>query len=342
MDESTYIRRQQHLANIYAQLQTCEEFYLAAHELQALGISASPASVAEKGEVIFTPGFFRAYPYEVLAAYSLDEIHQNITYFPHVISPLRDVPNLDSQLRAHEHIVDPEARLEAARQSLILRLSEYWLEWNVVRRVHNHVDSQLVAFRLGLPDGFMLLHLGSLQRDYMENIISGSDPSPFSTGVNFMHWKIEDLLQDFDEQKNPHAIISVLTETDASAEPESLTLHEVHAIVTMMMIRTSHGPWARDTIQPLLVITYTGEGSVRITQASWHGETLVLQFSPLWDLQHSESAPVDLIVRHYLSQLEPVDPAAQRGPDFNALAELASGLTLGLTSRPSDEQMDMS
>lgn len=46
-----------------------------------------------------------------------------------------------------------------------------------------------------------------------------------------------------------------------------------------------------------------GEQHGRIIQASFDGENLLLQYSPLWSFEDDDTAPVELFIRYYISQL---------------------------------------
>ncbi|KAI2790246.1 hypothetical protein POX_d05753 [Penicillium oxalicum] len=342
MNNQAQSRRNEHLTWVYDQLQGCGEIYLEPAHLRTLQILALPTHVSDNGEVLFHPRFFKAHPARVLGEYPVNQSVMGPANPPRGVPPLCDPPSLEKELWNHVHIADDGDRIQAARDSLADRLSQYWHEWTCVQRVHGHIQSHILAPRFGRPEGSTLCELGALQPSLLQEVASSNDPPTASTCANNMNWQIEDLLEDSSRNTNPHTIMSVLTEVDAGAEPASLTLHEVLAAVTMMRIRTSHGPWTSNAIHPLLMISYTGDGCGRITQVSLHGETLILQYSPLWDFQHSDSAPVELFVRYYLSGLGSVSLMDYANPDADALTGLVSSLTLDTTAGGSSEKMDVS
>ncbi|KAJ5789583.1 uncharacterized protein N7518_006594 [Penicillium psychrosexuale] len=113
-----------------------------------------------------------------------------------------------------------------------------------------------------------------------------------------------DLLEDGDENfPMPHAIMENIAHVPANHADQCLTLHEVRAIVNMMLIRTSHRPFRKYPIHPLLVLSYMGEQHGRIIQVSFDGESLILQYSQLWSFEDDDTAPVELFLRYNISQL---------------------------------------
>ncbi|KOS41039.1 hypothetical protein ACN38_g8112 [Penicillium nordicum] len=130
-----------------------------------------------------------------------------------------------------------------------------------------------------------------------------NDP-PISEHAFGPYWRIQTLLDDSKENAPlPHAIIDTIAHVPANHADQSLTLHEVRAIVNVMLIRTSHRPFRGYSIHPLLVLSYMGEQHGRIIQASFDGENLILQYSPLWSFEDDDTAPVELFIRYYISQL---------------------------------------
>jgi hypothetical protein len=60
------------------------------------------------------------------------------------------------------------------------------------------------------------------------------------------------LLEDDNESSPvPHAILQIVSHVPANRADQSLTIHEVRAIVNTMLIRTSNGPFRSYPIHPV-------------------------------------------------------------------------------------------
>lgn len=78
-----------------------------------------------------------------------------------------------------------------------------------------------------------------------------NDP-PISEHAFGPYWRIQTLLDDSKENAPlPHAIIDTIAHVPANHADQSLTLHEVRAIVNVMLIRTSHRPFRGYSIHPV-------------------------------------------------------------------------------------------
>jgi hypothetical protein len=76
-------------------------------------------------------------------------------------------------------------------------------------------------------------------------------PQTYEHGFG-QHWRIESLLEDSDESSPiPHAIMETIAHVPANHADQSLTLHEIRAIVNMMLIRTSQRPFRKYAIHPV-------------------------------------------------------------------------------------------
>ncbi|KAJ5508535.1 hypothetical protein N7527_010678 [Penicillium freii] len=62
----------------------------------------------------------------------------------------------------------------------------------------------------------------------------------------------------------------------ANYADRSITLYEVKCLVGLMWSREAYGPFWRDEVQPLLLISYMGQKHGRITQATFDGERLTI------------------------------------------------------------------
>ncbi|KAJ5156401.1 hypothetical protein N7492_009204 [Penicillium capsulatum] len=105
--------------------------------------------------------------------------------------------------------------------------------------------------------------------------------------------------------------MATITHVPANFEPQNLTLHELRAIVHMLVIRTSHRPFRKYPVHPviiphrmLLLLSYMGQKHGRIIQASYgEEEDFILQYSQLWCFEDEATGPVELFVRYNIGQL---------------------------------------
>ena len=170
MDNQAQSRRNEHLTWVYDQLQGCGEIYLEPAHLRTLQILALPAHVSDGGEVLFHPRFFKAHPARVLGEYPVNQSVMGPANPPRGVPPLCDPPSLEKELWNHVHIADDGDRIQAARDSLADRLSQYWHEWTCVQRVHGHIQSHILAPRFGRPEGSTLCELGALQPSLLQYV----------------------------------------------------------------------------------------------------------------------------------------------------------------------------
>lgn len=97
-----------------------------------------------------------------------------------------------------------------------------------------------------------------------------------------LNWRIRNLLDDSNQGSPtpiPHAIIETVSHVPANYADQSLTRHEVRAIVNTMLIRTSHRPFRRYPIHPvsnlyrMIVLSHTNPLSLVITSLLYGRKT---------------------------------------------------------------------
>ncbi|KAJ5551598.1 hypothetical protein N7461_006296 [Penicillium sp. DV-2018c] len=178
-----------------------------------------------------------------------------------------------------------------------------------------YIEEQLGAERIGLPHGAKagedLTHLRGERTDIQESYIENGR-SPEIT----LSWELEEVREEPSEKDLPHAIAIMTAAVPANYADRSITLHEVKCLVRPMWSREAHGPFWRDEIQPLLLVSYMGQRHGRITQATFDGERLTIQYSQPFGFDNEAQASVEIFLRYMISL--PVRPGGQILP-FRAL-----------------------
>ncbi|KAJ5534695.1 hypothetical protein N7527_000949 [Penicillium freii] len=273
MDAQTLIRRHDVLKNLQQRVNGFETFFLSPSELQGFGIRAYQVGITDDGVLQFHPCFFLPHPERVLQKYPIDTSRISVDGCP----KLNNRPDFDSILK-HVLITNPNAEdpFTLARESyeeIMLVAGPH--EWG--SRAHEtqyYMSWHIRTCRKGRPTFFSLIGLGSLTALWRTKIKT-TGPQIYERGLG-LHWQIESLLEDSDESSPvPHAIMETIAHVPANHADQSLTLHEVRAIVNMMLIRTSQRPFRKYPIHPLLVLSYMGEQHGRIIQASFDGANLI-------------------------------------------------------------------
>ncbi|KAJ5284001.1 hypothetical protein N7505_001981 [Penicillium chrysogenum] len=281
MDAQTLIRRHDVLKNLHQRVNDCESFFLSPSDLQGLGIQAFGVGITEDGILQFHPYTSKISndgPPKLDNCPDFDSILKNVlTTYPNAEDPMT-VAYEEAMM-----VSGPDEWESHAFQT------QYYMSW--------HIDTH----RKGRPTCSSLMDLGSLRLRRTEK--KRNDP-PISEHAFGLCWRIQTLFHDSEENAPlPHAIIDTVAHVPANHADQSLTLHEVRAIVNMMLIRTSHRPFRRYSIHPLLAHILYGRTTRKDHQASFDGENLILQYSPLWSFEDDDTAPVELFIRYYISQL---------------------------------------
>ncbi|CAG8058855.1 unnamed protein product [Penicillium salamii] len=285
---------------LYRRLKDHESFFLSPSSLQDLGIQASQLDITDDGTLKFQPCFFRPYPERVLQLYPLD------TFVTEDLPKLYSQPNFASILaEARLKYPDEEYAFKVAKRNYeecaVLRSPDEWETH--ARETEYYIDLALEAPRKGLPELSSLLELGSLERPRREP--TKHDPPRYEHRPGGPSWQMKQFLDNSHENPPlPHAIMATIAHVPANFEPQSLTLHEMRAIVNMLVIRTSHRPFRDYPVHPLLLFSYMGQKHGRIIQASYdEEENWILQYSQLWFFEDEATAPVELFVRYNIAQL---------------------------------------
>ncbi|KAJ5594921.1 uncharacterized protein N7459_001129 [Penicillium hispanicum] len=298
MDRQAFLKRHSDLKHLYQRVQNCESWFLSPDDLQGLGIHAFQVGITENGILQFHPCFFRPHPERILQKYALNpsQYMPELNYRPNLDSIFKRIveehPDLENPfkvaMRRYESDVDVSCRLD---------------EWSIrAREIQDHIERQMKARRRGRPIGGSLYEFGTL--DLQRTKVKRGDPPTYEIGLAGPHWEIKCFLEDNDEiSPMPHAILSTVAHVPANYADQNLTLHEIRAIVNVMLIRTSHRPFSSHPVHPVLILSYTGQKHGRIIQASLDGDNFVIQYSQLWSFLDDDTAPVELFVRYNISQL---------------------------------------
>ncbi|KAJ5140868.1 hypothetical protein N7448_004276 [Penicillium atrosanguineum] len=136
-----------------------------------------------------------------------------------------------------------------------------------------------------------------------------------------LDWKSALFLEAHDETSPlPYAICTISADVDATLADQDLTLHEMRAIMRMILIR-ARGPRRKYPIYPFLLLSFMGKQHGRITQIVVEERRIVLQYSKLWSFEVEATAPLDLFI---CLTLNPAQSAhrTQRGADNDSRANI--------------------
>ncbi|KAJ6103815.1 hypothetical protein N7486_004037 [Penicillium sp. IBT 16267x] len=176
-------------------------------------------------------------------------------YPPQTISPLTSRPEVTSMIQMEE---ETGIKNEAARA--IYNSTKQLLgpdEWeHHARSTKSHIEGHLRCARIGLPEGSSLFSLGSLHCHRTKKTV-GDPPTIEGGNPERVNWRIHHTFEDCNKSlPNPHAIIILTSDVPANNAKHCLTLHEMQAILGIMVIRTSHRPFRSHPLHPAL-LTYT-------------------------------------------------------------------------------------
>ncbi|KAJ5812434.1 hypothetical protein N7474_008735 [Penicillium riverlandense] len=299
------------LKSLQQQVRSCESVFLPPDDLLILGIQATQIGIAEDGRLLFDPCFFQPHPERVLEKYPLDPLNMDEDF-----APLNLRPDYDAFLEEISQEVpntDRAVRLATERYNLHKQLyEEDWLAQSHL--TWQHIDSHLSQEnRKGLPKSLALSDLSPPRALWPSSCCSRDEHRMIES-----EWEVlefwEDDVDDVQSSLMPHAIISVHSNVPADDAEASLTSYEVSAIVSAMICRKYCGPFRNHPIHPVLVLSYTGRNHGRIIQASYDGQDLALQYSPLWSFENEEMAPVELFVRYMMCESVGLENSPIIGP----------------------------
>lgn len=80
----------------------------------------------------------------------------------------------------------------------------------------------------------------------------GDPPTIVGGNPERVDWRIHNIFEDCNESlPNPHAIITLTSDVPANNAKHCLTLHEMQAILGIMVIRTIHRPFSSHPLHPV-------------------------------------------------------------------------------------------
>ncbi|OQE13165.1 hypothetical protein PENFLA_c053G09807 [Penicillium flavigenum] len=282
------------LNSLYLKLKDYQSIFLTVEDLKLLGVEASQVGISDR-QLQFDPCFFRPHSEKVLHKYPIRT--------PQDIAKLGNSATLDDFVdEAKESSTDEKEQLTIAKSRLKAYYEEsacFWCYDNALE-VPEYVDSQLTQPRKRNPndedyqDWFYLFSLTDLELfDWAKGWKKG-DPLPWELFTPNVHWRVHRAYRHWDNgnRAKPHCILEIVSDAYASDEDQCLTIHELRAIVNLMLPRVVRGRFRKADIHP----------HGRIIQASYDGKRLTLQFSQLWSFEREETAPAELFCRYLLSE----------------------------------------
>ncbi|KAJ5118077.1 hypothetical protein N7526_011100 [Penicillium atrosanguineum] len=158
-------------------------------------------------------------------------------------------------------------------------------------RIENHIRYEFGATRKDGPPNF---GLGDLRGSWEGIRTTYGDPVILEAMP--LDWKSALFLEAHDETSPlPYAICTISADVDATLADQNLTLHEMRAIMRMILIR-ARGPRQKYPIYPFLLLSFMGKQHGRITQIVVEERRIVLQYSKLWSFEVEATAPLDLFI----------------------------------------------
>ncbi|KAJ5667887.1 uncharacterized protein N7477_006457 [Penicillium maclennaniae] len=288
------VRAREILWATYRQIEDCQSIFLSPTDLQAFGVEAYQVDIKDDGVLQFEPSFFDPHPAGILQKYPIDAAANDYD-----VRRLPCVPTLQDALETvQKSLPVPEDPLRAAQNLLEERLKKYHF-WDDTHcsRIENHIRYEFGATRKGGPPTF---GLGDLRGSWEGIRTTYGDPVMLEAMP--LDWKSALFLEAHDETSPlPHAICTISADVDATLADQNLTLHEMRAIMRMIIIR-ARGPRRKYPIYPFLLLSFMGKQHGRITQIVVEEGRIVLQYSKLWSFEVEATAPLDLFICYMLSQ----------------------------------------
>ncbi|KAJ5953352.1 hypothetical protein N7454_000248 [Penicillium verhagenii] len=288
MDRPSQIRRYEAVKHLYEKFKPTMPWFFSTGDLQDLGIQTLQIDVTRDGSLQFDPCFFLPHHESVLQKYPIDPVQIAATYPPLHIPQLTSRPDVTSMIQMEEETgIRNEAARATFKSTRELGGPDEWHDH--ARETHCYAMALLDFPRIGLRKGHSLFSLATINDSYrvLTSIRTKgaiSDPQTAAAySAERVYWRIHGFFEDPDKSlPHPHAIMGLTSDVPVNNARHCLTLHEMQAILSIMVIRTTHRPFRSQPLHPLLVISFAGEKHGRIIQASLHGHRLVVQFSPLW------------------------------------------------------------
>ncbi|KAJ5509959.1 hypothetical protein N7453_002062 [Penicillium expansum] len=266
------------LKRLSRQLKAFESNHPSYDNLQRFGIQVSQVATVNNENILFDPCFFHPHPDRLLQKYPVSLSPEENEKPPR----MRLVPTLDEILEdCQEEYSDPEEVQEAVEAQIeALENLQYHEDWYMQGlSIHEYMGWQLQVppYKQGDPG------LCSIQPKY---------------------WQVKHALRYSSARGplRPHTIMSCIADVAVNDTDQGPTTHELGAIINMMLTRVNHRPFHNCDIHPILVLSFLGPQKGRIIQAVYDGESLALQHSQLWTFEETQTAPVEMFIRYYLSQ----------------------------------------
>ncbi|KAF9251185.1 hypothetical protein DTO027I6_1812 [Penicillium roqueforti] len=141
--------------------------------------------------------------------------------------------------------------------------------------VEEAIESHIKAGRSGPHEWFSLVNFRKKDQERWNPNQREDDPRVYEGLEDPKPWRVVNHYRYISRPLKPHSIMSCLAQIWPDGN-QSLTTHELRAIVNMMLLRVNHKPFRRCHIHPILVLSYMGGHHGRIIQASYDGKGLIL------------------------------------------------------------------
>ncbi|KAJ6186356.1 hypothetical protein N7519_007657 [Penicillium mononematosum] len=224
------------LNSLYLKLKDYQSIFLTVEDLKLLGVEASRVGIFNE-QLQFDPCFFRPHPERVLHKYPLGR---------------NDIERLDSPPTLYDFLNEAKKFSTDEKEQLTIAKSSHKAHYedsthcgcdSIALDAYEHVDSHLTRPRRRNPDDekfrdwFHLESLTDFEYFDWEKGLKKGDPLPIQISPRDMYWVVKSAYRPWDNgnRAKPHCIINVLSTAYASEEDQSLTLHELKAIVNVML-----------------------------------------------------------------------------------------------------------
>ncbi|CAI7586001.1 unnamed protein product [Penicillium glandicola] len=294
------------LRSLFQQLNDLEADFPSLETLQTLGMQAFQVSMdtEKNGTLKLNPCFFEPRPEKgLLQMYPLEPGYVEWDQRESMeLSPLPSVQDImDRAVKKYPPEVAPT--LENLRKDDRFDFDMAHDPESLATELDGLVDIHLDAIRLQGPyEDFRLADLKT-QRDW-DLLPKEDDPPSIQDSPRSKMWELVSYYRYSwaDHPRKPHSVLSCLSIVCPTETYPGISTHELCAIVCAMLLRVNHKPFSACHIHPVLVLSYMGNRRARIIQALYDGQTLVLQYSPLWNFAEAETASIEIFVRYRLSE----------------------------------------
>ncbi|KAI2701906.1 hypothetical protein CBS147332_7682 [Penicillium roqueforti] len=261
------------LGSLVQQARDLEPDFLSPEDFQRLGVQAFQVSLApEDGEGLqFDPCFFQPHPDKLREKY--------LIYIYHLEDDPRDIQfttlndYIQDALTEHSPEYAPIiARMENEEDFDVPPERDPYMH---AQDVEEAIESHIKAGRSGPHEWFSLVNFRKKDQERWNPNQREDDPRVYEGFEDPKPWRVVNHYRYISRPLKPHSIMSCLAQIWPDGN-QSLTTHELRAIVNMMLLRVNHKPFRRCHIHPILVLSYMGGHHGRIIQASYDGKGLIL------------------------------------------------------------------